>query len=143
MSSIQFKLQTISDIPRAIAWVSENVTKGIAAGCVVITLGREKRSNAMNAKMWPMLEDIAKKVIWFEQKHTKEDWKDILSAAWKGQKLVPGINGGFVALGVRTSNISKPDFSEFIESLYAFGSEHEVEWSEKALEVYAEYRESQ
>jgi ABC-type Fe3+ transport system substrate-binding protein len=89
-----------------------------------------------------MLRDISTQVEWFGQKHSPEDWKDILSAAWKGQKLVPGVNGGFVALGVRTSRISKEEFSEYIESIYAFGAERSVVWSDKALEAFEKYREA-
>jgi hypothetical protein len=55
---------------------------------------------------------------------------------------VPGVDGGFVALGVRTSKMSKAEFSEYIEAIYAFGSERSVTWSEKALEVYETYREA-
>lgn len=142
MSSFTFTIKTLFDIPRAIKWASDNITNGLKAGPVVMELRREIRSNDQNAKMWPMLEDIAKTVVWFGDKYTKEDWKDILSAAWKGQQLVPGVNGGFVALGVRTSKIEKPDFSEFIESLYAFGSDHNVQWSEKSIEIYETYREA-
>lgn len=137
-----YTIRTLFDIPGAIKWATEMITQALRAGVVVMELRRETRSNDQNSKMWPMLTDISKHVVWFERKFAPEDWKDILSAAWKGQELVPGVNGGFVALGVRTSKISKPEFSEFIESLYAFGADHDVPWSEKSLEVYETYREA-
>ncbi len=130
------------DLQGAIQWVYDMSSRGLKAGPVVITLGREERTDEQNDKQWPMLRDISNQVEWFGQKHSPEDWKDILSAAWKGQKLVPGVNGGFVALGVRTSKISKEEFSEYIESIYAFGSERSVAWSEKALEAFEKYREA-
>lgn len=130
------------DLQGAIQWVYDMSSRGLKAGPVVITLGREARTDEQNDKQWPMLRDISNQVEWFGQKHSPEDWKDILSAAWKGQKLVPGVNGGFVALGVRTSKISKEEFSEYIESIYAFGAERSVAWSEKALEAFEKYREA-
>lgn len=131
-----------SDLQGAIQWVYDMSSRGLKAGPVVITLGRETRTDEQNDKQWPMLRDISTQVEWFGQKHSPEDWKDILSAAWKGQKLVPGVNGGFVALGVRTSRISKEEFSEYIESIYAFGAERSVVWSDKALEAFEKYREA-
>jgi len=131
-----------SDLQGAIQWVYDMSSRGIKAGPVVITLGREIRTDEQNDKQWPMLRDISTQVEWFGQKHSPEDWKDILSAAWKGQKLVPGVNGGFVALGVRTSRISKEQFSEYIESIYAFGAERSVVWSDKALGAFEKYREA-
>ena len=130
------------DLQGAIQWVYELSSQALKSGPVVITLGREARTDEQNDKQWPMLRDISNQVEWFGQKHSPEDWKDILSAAWKGQKLVPGVNGGFVALGVRTSKISKEEFSEYIESIYAFGAERSVAWSEKALEAFEKYREA-
>ena len=135
-------VKSASDLQGAIQWVYDMSSRALKAGPVVITLGRETRTDEQNNKQWPMLRDISTQVEWFGQKHSPEDWKDILSAAWKGQKLVPGVNGGFVALGVRTSRISKEEFSEYIESIYAFGAERSVVWSDKALEAFEKYRES-
>ena len=41
--------------------------------------------------MWANLEDIAQQVVWYGQKLHKEEWKDVLTAALKKQKIVPGI----------------------------------------------------
>lgn len=135
-------VKSASDLQGAIQWVYDMSSRGLKSGPVVITLGRETRTDEQNDKQWPMLRDISIQVEWFGQKHSPEDWKDILSAAWKGQKLVPGVNGGFVALGVRTSRISKEEFSEYIESIYAFGAERSVVWSDKALEAFEKYGEA-
>ena len=137
--------RTVADVKLAagaLQWVSEHLFRGLQSGPVVITLGREVRTLDQNSKQWAILKDISEQVEWFGQKHSAEDWKDILSAAWRKQRLVPGVDGGFVALGVRTSKMSKAEFSEYIEAIYAFGSERSVTWSEKALEVYETYREA-
>jgi hypothetical protein len=36
--------------------------------------------------------------------------------------------------------MNKAVFCEFIELIYAFGSQHDVQWSEKALSIYDEMR---
>jgi len=52
--------------------------------------------------------------------------------------MVPGLTGGFVAFGSRTSKYKKAKMSEFIEYLYSYGAENEVQWSEKSQEIIRE-----
>ena len=89
-----------------------------------------KRSLDQNSKLWAMLDDVAKQVEWYGQKLGREDWKQMFTASLKKQKAVPGIDGGFVVLGVPTSSMSKKLMSELIELIYAFGAERNVIWSE-------------
>ena len=116
------------------------IVKGLPGGEVVVDLGRPKRSNGQNEKMWPMLTDISKQVEWYGQKYTKEEWKEIISAGLTKQKMAPGIEGGIVMLGVSTRKKSRAWFRDIIELLYAFGTEHNVQWSEKAIDIYNEHR---
>jgi len=142
MTAITRTVKTVTEMPSAISWVLENATKGLQAGAVVITLGRETRSTDQNSRLWPSLQDVASQVDWYGNKLSKEDWKDVFSAAWKRQNVVPGLDGGFVVMGIRTSKMSKSEFSELLEIIYAFGAEKNVKWSEKAIEVYESYREA-
>lgn len=64
-----------------------------------------------------------------------EDWKHIFTAALKGQRSAPGINGGFVVLGQSTSKMKVSEFSKLLELIYAFGAERGVQWSEDAQEA--------
>ena len=84
------------------------------------------RNLEQNAMLWPLLGKISKSVDWYGQKLTAENWKDVFTAALKKEKVVPGINGGFVVLGQRTSQMSKKDFSELLELVLAFGTEKGV-----------------
>lgn len=90
----------------------------------------ERRSKEQNDKMWPTLRDIAQQVDWHGQKLQDFEWKEVFSAALKRQKVVPGIDGGFVVIGSSTSRMPKRDLSELIELATAFGVEHGVKWSE-------------
>lgn len=99
------------------------------------------RTLEQNAKMWPMLTDISKQVEWYKNWMTKEEWKDFFSAIILKQKVVPNMDGtGFIAVGGKTSTMGKKMFSEMIELMYAFGSDHDVEWSEKSRVIQQEFR---
>ena len=90
------------------------------------------RNLEQNALMWAALGDLSRQVIWYERKLTPENWKDVLSAALVRADIVPGIDGGFVVLGQRTSKMTKEQFGELIDLIYAFGSNHGVHWSDES-----------
>ena len=101
----------------------------------VVKVNEPTRSLDQNAKLWPMLHDVADQVVWHGQKLTPENWKDVFTAALKRAKVVPGLDGGFVVCGQRSSSMSKREFSELLELMMAFGAEHGVMWSEPMAEL--------
>jgi hypothetical protein len=90
----------------------------------------EKRSDAQNRRLWAMLTDISRAVVWYGQKLTAEEWKHVFSAALAKQKVVPGLDGGFVVLGQSTSKMTKAEMSEMQELMMAFGVERGVQFSD-------------
>lgn len=90
----------------------------------------EKRSDPQNRLMWARLGELSRQVNWHGQKLTPEDWKDVLTAALRKQRVVPGVDGGFVVLGQRTSQMSKSEMSELLELIGAFGAQQGVEFAE-------------
>ncbi|HJV73139.1 MAG TPA: recombination protein NinB [Noviherbaspirillum sp.] len=90
------------------------------------------RTLDQNAKLWPMLDDISKQVVWYGEKLSKEEWKDVFTAGLKKSRVVPGIYGGFVICGQHTSTMPKRLFCELIELMYAFGAQRApaVVWSD-------------
>lgn len=101
----------------------------------IVEIKEPNRSLDQNAKLWPMLNDLSVQVNWHGNKLSEDEWKDVLTAALKQQKVVPGIEGGFVVLGQRTSKMNKKDFSELIELIYAFGAQQGVTWSDQTREA--------
>lgn len=97
----------------------------------VVKISEPTRSLDQNAKLWALLTEISDQVDWYGQKLTEEEWKDVFSAALKRQKVVPGIDGGFVVCGQRTSQMGKKEFSDFIELIHAFGAERGVVFEER------------
>ena len=142
MGSMSFTIRDAASMARGIEGIKNLVAKGLQAGPVVITLGREKRTESQNKKMWPLLQDVSEQVKWYDQWLMPEDWKNMFTAALRKSKVVPGIDGGVVVLGISTSTMRKKEFSNLIELIYAFGAEHEVKWSEKAIDIYETYREA-
>lgn len=93
----------------------------------------ERRSDAQNRRLWAMLKDISQQVDWYGQRLTEEEWKDVFSAAMKRQKVVPGLDGGFVVCGQRTSRMTKQEMSDMQTLMEAFGAERGVAWTHKEI----------
>lgn len=109
---------------RAIAAV-QNAPEGM-----VVEIKTPTRSLEQNAKLWPLLQKMSVQIDWYGQHLTPHEWKDVLTAGLKKQKVVPGVDGGFVVLGAHTSKMSKSEFSELIELAYAVGTVKGVRWNE-------------
>lgn len=103
----------------------------------VITIEDPTRSLEQNARMWAQLADVARQVDWYGTKLTAEEWKDVFSAALKKQRAVPGIDGGFVILGQRTSKMTKGEMADLIELMNAFCAERGVKLTAAEWEVEA------
>jgi hypothetical protein len=101
----------------------------------IVQVSEPTRNSAQNSLLWAVLTDISTQVVWHGQKLTPDDWKHVLSATLKKSRIAPGIDGGFVVLGLATSRMTKAEFSELLELCYAFGSEQGVVWSEQEATV--------
>lgn len=90
-----------------------------------------KRTTEQNARFWAMLTEIAQQLPWHGQKLTPDDWKLIFLDALKQEvRIVPNVSGnGFVNLGRSSSDLSKAEFTELIELMFAFGAQHGVVFS--------------
>ena len=93
---------------------------------LVLEVRPEKRTDAQNRRLWAMLRDISQQVDWHGNKLSDDEWKDVFTAALKRQKVVPGLDGGFVVCGQHTSKMTKAEMSELQELITAFGAERGV-----------------
>ena len=104
------------------------------AGSVQVLVGSgtnapRRRNGAQNDRLNAMCGDVAKQVVWHGQRLSRDDWRHMFVASFrKGQKVVPGIDGGFVVLGASSRQLTEAECSEVIELLFAFGAEHNVQW---------------
>lgn len=119
---------------RAIKWLRD-----LPIG-MVAEFKEVSRSLAQNAAMWPALNDVSRQVEWAGKKRTREQWKDIFTGSLFKGELVPNIDStGVIALGVKTSTLSKNDFCELLEYIYAFGALRGVEFSRDKSSVVVAY----
>ena len=93
----------------------------------------DTRSVEQNKRLWAMLRDVSRQVIWHGQRLADSEWKDVFTAALKRQKVVPGIDGGFVVLGTSTRRMTIAEMSELMELMTAFGIEHGVAFSDPRM----------
>ena len=114
------------------------------------------RLKSQNSAMWPALHDLAAQVGYRPARWrgdrcieeggyapmgpgvrplTPDDWKDVMTALWKTSqgvriRYIPHPEGqGLIALGLRTSKLSKAQMSELLDCIHAFGVMHGVRFS--------------
>ena len=99
-----------------------------------VTIVREPtRSLDQNAAQWPILQAFADQLKWpvngSMESLTAEEWKDVLSAAFKREtvRVAMGLDGGMVMLGARTSQMGKREFSDWLEFLHSTAALRGVE----------------
>lgn len=97
----------------------------------VVEIRAPRRSIDQNALMWSYLSQISAQVVWYGQKLSAEDWKDVLTASLRRTRVVPGIDAGtFVPLGMRTSQMTRAELSDLLELICAFAAERGVKFRE-------------
>lgn len=96
---------------------------------MVLEVKPSTRSLEQNARLWAMLDEISKQVDWYGRKLTPHDWKHVFTASLKKQDLVPGLDGGFVVLGLSTSKMTKAEMCDLQTLMEAFGAERGVRFS--------------
>lgn len=142
----QYIIRGVTDIPRACQWLSNWLVKGLQAGKpIIIKLTYESRTEAQNRKMWPMLSCfVTSKVNWPAGSGIippKEDWKVLFVSAYNKDtsRMVIGLAGEIVNFNTSSKGLTKPQFSELIEFIYAEGCERGVIWDDPAMKIYEEW----
>lgn len=121
--------RTTADVELATAQARAYVRQGNAVALSCRKL--DTRTLEQNARLNAMCQDVARQVIWHGQRLSKDDWRHIFVASYrKGQRAVPGIDGGFVVLGASSRDLSITECSDVMEIIAAFGAEREVRWSD-------------
>jgi hypothetical protein len=96
----------------------------------VMRLSEPTRSLDQNAKLWALLEDVARAepIGW---KQTPEAWKCIFMQAtgWESAFL-PGLSGGFFPIGFRSSRLTVRQMADLITYIHAFCAEQRIPLSD-------------
>ena len=105
----------------------DTLPSGIPMLVSVSTAHRSQRSIEQNSLLWSLLGQLSRQVIWHGQKLSAEDWKCVMTAGLKAQRVVPGVDGGtFVVIGQSTKEMTVAVMTDLIELIYAFGAQHAV-----------------
>lgn len=89
------------------------------------------RSTDQNARLWAFLDDIAAQKEWDGKKRTSEQWKDLFTACLRQQEIVRGLEGGLVAFGARTSEMSPEEMSDLLQLIETWGAQNGVTFTDQ------------
>lgn len=105
----------------------------LAGDGYVVRIGKETRSEAQNRKLHPMLQDLRNQVPELAE-YSRDDIKlRFLNALGVEMRFLPALEGeGMFPIGLRSSTLTKAQFSGLIELLYEYGARHGVVWSDPA-----------
>lgn len=116
----------------------------------VVRISEPAKRREQEEKYHAMIGDIARAWTFIGRKWHREDVKRLLvdefahamreagTPLHHDGHVVPSIDGKrIVQLGIQTRDFWVSEASQFIEFLYAFGSDIDVEWSEQSREVSA------
>jgi hypothetical protein len=98
----------------------------------VVTINDLRRNSDQNALLWVYLNAFAEQLQWpvngAMTALSADDWKSILSAAYKreSQRIAQGIDGGMVMLGLRTSKMGKREFADFLDYVASVAADRGV-----------------
>ena len=97
----------------------------------VVTVAEPTRNLEQNAAQWPYLAGFAAQkqacINGVMQFVTDDDWKDILTGAYRGEMRMAMFDGKVIMLPQRTSQMGKKVFSDWMEYLIAMAAQCGVE----------------
>lgn len=114
-------LVTEKDRKKAHGWID-----AAPVGTKIAFKRPDNRSIDQNAMLWARLSEISRQVDWYGQKLSPSDWKEMFTASLRKSRVVPGLDGGFVVLGLSTSNMTKAEFGMLLDLIDAFAAEYGV-----------------
>lgn len=117
--------------------VIDNVDHAIEVGGLEfkIVKATDRRNIEQNKKIHAMLSDISRQIKHYEQTYSVDVWKRLTMSAWlreanESPLMIPAIDGnGIDVIFERTSKLSRKRMAEYIEWVYAFGTNAGVTWS--------------
>lgn len=128
MSQVAIILTSRETRDRAKAWVDR------APSGASFILKENKRSLPQNDRMWALLTDIARQAEWAGKKRSAKVWKDLFSAAVLSAsnelEVVPGLDGGIMLVGLRTSEMTVAQMGDLMTFMEAWGAQNGVTFSD-------------
>ncbi|SEN67803.1 recombination protein NinB [Bradyrhizobium sp. OK095] len=90
-----------------------------------------QRTLDQNSRMWAMLTDIARQCHIDGRRLTTDQWKVVFMHELGQQvEFIPSLSGTFIPYGQSSSDLGVKEMSDLIESMFAYGAENSVTWSD-------------
>lgn len=109
----------------------------------MVTVSEPTKKRIQEEKYHAMAGDIARQCLFMGKKHDLDDWKRLLVDAFAkvmrdagtpihhDGRVLPSLDyERVVQLGIQTKDFYVKEAAEFIEYLYSYGAENNVDWSE-------------
>lgn len=164
--SITKTVESREQLIKCLNWMDGMICKGLETGPVAVTLGRPEsaRTGPQNSKSHAMYEDIRKMAVIalpgrriVMADYDPSEAKALLVMWFANERALEGrplskpprtvmcpITGENITVRPSTAeDFGKRDTAEFVEWLYATGTQAGVKWSEPAMKEYQSYREAQ
>ena len=105
----------------------------------ISTLNKETRTDRQNRLMWPLIQDIQRQVEGADA-YTPDDTKLRLMNLYQNEmRMLPVLEGqGHFMVGQRSSKLTKAQFADLIETIYAYGARNDVKWSARSQDTFNE-----
>lgn len=112
---------------RFVAWLSGLDLAQFPLGLdATVRVREDAHTDAQRRLLHAALHEIAEQVVWHGERLDAATWKELLTAAQTGERVIPGIYGGLVRVGASTRGRSKRWYGDLIEFAFAFGAEQGV-----------------
>jgi hypothetical protein len=146
MIEIRIDDRSVARERMTVAW--RQVCKAMDGGAVLVKIERPSKSRAQEARYHAMIEDIRLQCF---RGYSREAFKAALVNQFAlemerngeplgkpGEQAWDWVNQVQVYVRPSTKGFRKKEAADFIEFLYATGSEYSVHWSDKSLAIYDE-----
>lgn len=77
--------------------------------------------------MWALLHKFAARAEYHGQRLEEDEWKALFTAALKQQRVLPGMEGGFVVLPVSTKQMTKEEHATLCDLMYAYAAQNDID----------------
>lgn len=113
---------------RAHTWI-EKAPEGM-----LIKFQEPTRSLDQNAKLWAILGDVARQATHNGQSYSTDAWKALfMSACGHELKMMAGLSGEPVPMGLSSSKLGVAEMGELIEFIQCWAAENGVMFSERGF----------
>lgn len=114
MTRAMLSLSNVETRKRATAWIAK------APIGTRVEFSAPRRSAPQNSRLWLILGEISRQLMWHGQKYDPAEWKDFFMHVYRGEKWMPAEDGGMIPIGRSTSKLGKHEFGELMELIEAF-----------------------